>query len=895
MKKKNYRLLSLLFVLPLLLTGCGGKGGEGQGGGGGGSQPSGPAVTGVTIAEPEDKVVLDGTRATLKASVAGEEGVSQKVKWSSSDSTVATVTNGVVNFLKVAEQKKVIITATSDADSQFKDDVEFTVEHSPFDLKNSRGNPDTSCYLEDGEFIIEDPQDIALVYADVHDTRWYVEATIAINQHDMTDQWPKFGFMASDRDDGMWCYENSHQFFYYADTPSAASTWNSYGIVGPVDTLNDWNWGGLITGGSLSPAIKKGEAFKMGLMRDGNRFYAFYGKATDLTLGMVAAFEYADFGENANYVWVGGWKTAVVVSDPKCIVGDQIDSLYNLPENISLKSNEETVYLGNSYQIEITTEGLWDRNKLTFTSDNEEIATVDAKGLITANATTAGTAHITVALAGTELSAQFTFHVTDDLMYKVVLDGKMEDAIWTNKVKTNRYMLKKSNSDYVYIYGSKNSRGLYLFMDYTVGQTANCNPNQWWTWENVEFRLADDDKAWSAQYWVSSMNGGSFVSVGDDATAGYKEKAEQVYYKALELGTDNLYHGAFEMFVPFGDDQVTKGQATYACFGWAPKTGWQQGYNWYATIDDNSLNITSDGFVREQTNCEAGHHYGDWVVDLQPTCSATGHRYKECSWCGHRLEETLPINPDAHQFDYEHATVTTPSTCSTHGVGTAVCTLCGAEDNTELPFDYTNHSDADYPTTHTHCSACGIGSYLTNATGDTYDRSGVGGPWDKSGWYDAGLFSGDFTFVFEFHMQGGCGGNSSDWGSFCWRTVLPFVYKEGYAGDADGHFFRMDWCGFGGGSFLTNISDGSDVGGLYPNGWDVFNNSDIKLTYTKVGGHIAINWTITCCATEGTWAGVVINNYNQSCDLIDPTAKVGIALASEFTLCTITKAELSRA
>ena len=71
MKKKNYRLLSLLFVLPLLLTGCGGKGGEGQGGGGGGSQPSGPAVTGVTIAEPDDTVVLDGTRATLKASVAG--------------------------------------------------------------------------------------------------------------------------------------------------------------------------------------------------------------------------------------------------------------------------------------------------------------------------------------------------------------------------------------------------------------------------------------------------------------------------------------------------------------------------------------------------------------------------------------------------------------------------------------------------------------------------------------------------------------------------------------------------------------------------------------------------------------------------------------------------------
>jgi hypothetical protein len=150
------------------------------------------------------------------------------------------------------------------------------------------------------------------------------------------------------------------------------------------------------------------------------------------------------------------------------------------------------------------------------------------------------------------------------------------------------------------MYGAKNSRGLYLFFDYVIDRLASCNPNQWWTWENVEFRLADDELTWSGQYWVSSMDGGSFVSVGSG------EKAEQVYYKAVELGLDGLYHGAFEMFVPYGDDRVTKDQATYACFGSNPYggSGWYNGYNWYAApITTDTLQITANGFAHDGTSC----------------------------------------------------------------------------------------------------------------------------------------------------------------------------------------------------------------------------------------------------------------------------------------------------
>lgn len=886
MKNKNYRLLSLLFVIPLFLSGC--QGNSGGSGGSSGDQSQTSGVTGVAIDKVDETTVLDGTRVSLKAKVSGDEGVSQKVKWSSSDDSVATVTNGVVNFLKVSEEKKVTITAAAQEDANFKDSVEFTVEHSPFDLKNSRGNPDTSLFFDDGSFIIEDPQDIALIYSDVHDTRWYVEATIIINDADPTDAYPKFGIMASERDDGFWTHEKSHQIFYYVDSVRDGNSWSNMNVVKENDTLDNWDWAGQLSPATASPAVKRGEAFKMGLMRDGSNFYQFYGKATDLSLKMVGSFEYNSFGDQANYVWVGGWKDAAVVSDAKCMVGDEIDALYTIPEGLSLKSNEEILYLGETYKIEVTTEGLWDRNKLTFTSSDPTIATVDNKGVITASSEKAGNVTITVGLQGTALSSEFALEVTDDEKFRVVLDGEMNDLIWSDKVKTNSYLLKKNDSYYVRIYGAKNSRGLYLFMDYVVAEQANCVPDQWWTWENVEFRLADDDKAWSGQYWLSSMNGGSFVSVGSG------EKAEAIFYKALTLGEDNLYHGAFEMFVPYGDDCVTKGEKTFACFGFAPKAGWQQGYNWFAAINDNTLNITEDGFAHDGTKCSDGHAYGAWVVDLAATCKAEGSKHRDCNICGHRETEVLPIDPDAHAFDYEHAEITTTPDCMHTGIGTATCTLCGATEETVLPRDYTNHTDSDYPTTHNHCHDCGIGSYLTNESGDVYDRSAVGGPWDKTGWYDTGLHEGDFTFTFEFRMQG-CYGASNANGDACWRTALPFVYKEGYAGDTDGHFFRMDWCGFGGGNYVKNINDGA-----FPDGfnWDIcreaYSDMDVTLTYKKVGAVITLDWIWECNATEGYFLDKTFE-YHQGCELIDPNAKLGIAIASEYTICTFTRAELSRA
>lgn len=890
MKKTNYHLLSLLCAVPLVLTGC-------NTGEGGGNTPAAsaknPAVSSVKITGADETTVLDGTRVSLKANVTADEGASTKVSWKSSDDKIATVTNGVVNFLKVSEEKKVTITATSVADANKSDAVEFTVKHSPFDLRNSRGGADTSLYLEDGSFIVEDPQDIALIYADVNHTRWYVEATLQIDSFLEGDPYPKVGIMASDRDDGMWCYEHSHQLFYCVYSDAAASTWSAMNVVMEDSELTNWNWGGQLSPATASPAIKKGEPFKMGLMRDGNKFYQFYGKATDLTLGLVGSFEYNSFGENANYVWVGGWAAGMIISDPKSMVGNEIDTLYTIPEGLRVNSAEETLYIGKTHQIEVSADGLWDRNKITYTSSDETIATVDENGLVTAAADKTGTATITVALQGTELSATVAITVTDDATFRVELDGEMNDLIWSDEVKTNAYILKKSDKEYVKIYGAKNSKGLYMFLDYNVLETARCNPNEWWTWENVEFRLADNEMAWGGQYWVSSMNGGSFVSVGTG------EKPEQVYYKPLALGDDNVYHGAFEMFVPYGDDKVAKDQATYACFGWAPKSGWQQGSNWYAGITENTLKITANGFAHDGTKCSEGHAYGNWITDVNPNCSEEGSAHRDCAICGHRETKVLEIEPEAHVYDYSAAQVATEPTCMSTGVGTCACTKCGHIQETVLPRDYTKHTDAEYPTTHNHCHDCGVGSYLANAEGDIVNHN-FGG-WDnKSTWYDLGVLAGDFVFTLEFHMDGCIEGDPNDPRSSCWRTVLPVLYKEGWESDgATGnrvnHVFRMDWFGWDDGQFTSSANNGATPAGFDWNiNYQAFSNMDVKLVVTKTGANVALDWVWTPCTTEGSYANTTFE-YHQGCVLLDAyVAKVGLALSAEWTNYTITKAQLAR-
>lgn len=109
MKKK---LLSSLFVTALLvalpLTGCTSSGSK---------NPSGDTIVGTAAVDGvylnyEELTMYQGKSATLTATVTPEDAINKTVKWTSSNTSVATVSNGTINAIK--EGTSVITVTTND-------------------------------------------------------------------------------------------------------------------------------------------------------------------------------------------------------------------------------------------------------------------------------------------------------------------------------------------------------------------------------------------------------------------------------------------------------------------------------------------------------------------------------------------------------------------------------------------------------------------------------------------------------------------------------------------------------------------------------------------------------------------------------------------------------------
>ena len=72
-----------------------------------------------------------------------------------------------------------------------------------------------------------------------------------------------------------------------------------------------------------------------------------------------------------------------------------------------------------------------------------------------------------------------------------------------------------------------------------------------------------------------------------------------------------------------------------------------------------------------------GHDVVATVVP--PTCQSEGYTEHKCSRCDYTEENTdiVPIDPNAHELDYDNAYVLKEATCAEPGVIRVTCTLCG--------------------------------------------------------------------------------------------------------------------------------------------------------------------------------------------------------------------------
>ena len=840
--------------------------------------------------------VFDGASIRLTAKVKGsQEGL--KVDWVSSDESLATVKNGVVKFAAVTEEKEVTISAVSKDDNTKQASHTFTIKHCLLDLANSRGNNlDTSLFMDEGSIFVE-AGDVALKFADVYSSKFYVQATIVIDSQNESDAYPKFGIMVGSDSATGWNTTTADTVvknaFFFGDQQRASQSagWTSFNFVPQNAEHTDWAWGGQLGGFNVSAENKWsfGEEYTIGLLRDGVDYYLFAkdGEGVKCYKHVV----YTDFAaDEACYAWIGGWNTGVTVSNLVCLVGDEADAMYAQPTELHVSAENTLLYIGTQQQINVTTGAVnFDLSKVTYESDNESVATVDANGVVTATATP-GVANITVKCG--DLAETIVITVTDDTKANVVLDGKLDDALWTADVLANKLVFNRPAGDVLIdFYASKNSLGVYIYAYYQT--KYNCaSAADWWCGNNFEIRVNGvNGKLKNAfqvenypdnhnQWWVSTANGG---------TSNFSKH----YVSAPKLNeATGMYEIYFEVFMSYASMGITEADKVGFSVGSNDGGGrWYNSANWDTNDFFNSFKVCADGIVTyyPESYCADNHEYNGWKLVAPATCAADGEEVRYCKWCNHKEIKVLPKGE--HSFGTEIVEVLTPSTCTVQGEASTYCLgNCGTLGTIKLPLSHTNHSAWDANTN--SCSDCGLINHLTDTA--TLDRYTAGG-WDNMDtWLPlvSNIQGGDFSVTVEFEME------INDLNAGWWRGILPVVYDPTVKGansmvgiNGSCWVTRFDWWGWcdqnASSEKLGNYGQGD---GAYRNEWtpsfvEDATHCKVVWTCTRTGDVIRNDFAITPLSGSHTdttynyWA--ILTNHNNS-------TTVSLALSAEFAKAKVT-------
>ena len=781
--------ITLLVSLLCFGAGCTPKNSSSTGGNTPTSSSVAPQVTvsSVEIEYDGETTVLAGSTAKLSAEAKMSDGSKGKVVWSTSDENVAKVTNGTVAFKNVLEDATVTITATSKDDSSKSASVTFEVKFTAINFANSRGNFDSSLYLEENSVIVE-KGDSALLFNEVHGTKWYVEADVtpSTDLGTESDQYPKFGIMTGTDANGYWNTECKNVFYFVdAQHPATANSWTSLGFVGQNDTHSDWNWGG-VQGASVSAENKfaKEETTKMGLMRDGVHYYLFAGNGDGY--GVVKHIVNEAFAaDEATYAWFGGWQSAYTLSNPTYLIGDEVDAKYEAVSTITLGSYEQTLYINDTYQLDYKVDtDMYNPSKLTFTSSNNDVATVSQTGLITAGGA-AGTATITVAYE--DVKAEFALEVTEDAMFKVELNGQMDDLLWTDTVKGNVYKHYSDHADHetqIDVYASRNSKGIYFYADYSskISGSLHVNdektddgisPDGWWQGDNMELRLyspngmlTNDKEIGSGndnQYWISHYNGAAASNMSSH------------FVSAPVLNEETgRYEMSFEFFISYAKAGIDKNTPVAFCMGANPDGSyWWNDAAWYTDFE-TCYKVTANGIVRYLPESDCVEHNYVCEHTTPVSCKADGLDTYTCKYCQHSYTEVVPATGE-HNYSVE--VERTNATCHSEGFVTRQCTGCDLTETETLPVDPFAHDGECTDGVWACCNKAGRNRFTV-------------GDWTKEWIVVAENLTGDMEVTTTFALE------TNDIGGGWWKGVLPIVQEQLAEGNGSPWVTRFDWWGW---------------------------------------------------------------------------------------------------
>ncbi len=887
MKKK----LPLLVLSAIMLFGIASCGNKPSGSTGNNQTTSSIPVTVESVKVSCDTTnVLGGSKTNVSYNVTGSQ-TGLKVDWSTSDASVATVKNGTVKFENVTENKEVTITATSRDDATKSDSITFNVHHSPIDLTKSTGNElDYSTYLEDGIISHGIGGDPSLMFNGVYGTQWYVEAEITATGFAESENAAKYGIMTGTSENGVWmsAADNIKTAFYYVqmDRTGIATGWNTLGMVQLNSELNNWNWGKHVKDFTVSNDDKAvlDESFKLGLLRDGDNYFYFYGKgsseeeqSTDSTMKCYGSAKVTTIAaDEPSYAWIGGFQTSALIENVKTIVGEDVRNLYDKPTKIEFASDETLLYLGEQYKLSPTGDkSLFNYDAVTYTSSDDSIATVNANGVVTANSEKAGVATITAKYG--ELEATFKVHVSANPADKVTIDGLKDDLIYQN-VSKYEFSLN-GEGEHIDFYATKNTRGIYMFADIYVDKLKNGETHaDWWQNDNFEVRfLTKDNMAANYQLWASGDGNSNFAQ----SSATFNSE------KDSETGKYNATIEVFAEYKDLGLGRINKDEILGIRIGSNADSGWKSiSWDWANNDFGSYYKLTKNGLVRSDAEIEAilcpdgEHNMTDWYVSKKVTCYVAGEEEQYCKNCGH-LEHKVIEPKGEHTWwtkeDYDKLDIITYSTCTTHGTYTTSCKYCGEKLDTvynDLPLDRSSlnlsssHHDGEWVEDPNdlyggHWSCCGSahGSSITND-----NKKSSGGWTERANWTDIATgLRGDFEFNAKWTVNSAFNGDDgnllADTNDQQWRHPLLVVsdgdsshWAEG-AAYGDNATFRMDWFGWmddrnGNGSTLADaqnngvwyLGDGADFWTELKN---IYLGGTIELNAKRVGNDLTLTYKFT--------------------------------------------------
>ena len=152
----------------------------------------------------------------------------------------------------------------------------------------------------------------AIPFGNTQGEKWYVEVELKFDDVMSNDYYPKIGIMCGNNL-GMYDDGQTTTLFYYLDfaRPNVNTTWNNISIIGSTNGYLDWS---NPTAMSVDNKYHADENIKLGILRDGNLYYLYYGVGN--TYKCINVIYNDSFDGESCYVWVAGYSCEYLASNP---------------------------------------------------------------------------------------------------------------------------------------------------------------------------------------------------------------------------------------------------------------------------------------------------------------------------------------------------------------------------------------------------------------------------------------------------------------------------------------------------------------------------------------------------------------------------------------------------